>query len=136
MAEKNLAQIFAENLQAFRKQKGLSQGDVAMSANISARMISHYEREGMLPPIDKLEALAGALAVPAYRLFKPESINLAEETGIMDVDPRSVKKLRDILSLPAEDRNDLYRILNKLIRKNQLEKQIVTVSKNDGPSVN
>jgi transcriptional regulator with XRE-family HTH domain len=87
-------------------------------------MISHYEREGMLPPIDKLEALADALAVPAYRLFKPESINLTEETGIMDVDPRSVKKLRDILSLPAEDRNDLYRILNKLIRKNQLEKQI------------
>jgi transcriptional regulator with XRE-family HTH domain len=124
MAKKNLAQTFAENLQAFRKQKGLSQGDVAMSANISARMISHYEREGMLPPIDKLEALADALAVPAYRLFKPESMNLTEETGIMDVDPRSVKKLRDILSLPAEDRNDLYRILNKLIRKNQLEKQI------------
>jgi len=38
------------------------------------------------------------------------------------IDPRSVKKLKDILSLPADDRNDLYRILNKMLRKNQLEK--------------
>jgi hypothetical protein len=27
------------------------------------------------------------------------------------------------LSLPAEDRNDLYRILNKMPRKNRIEKQ-------------
>jgi transcriptional regulator with XRE-family HTH domain len=134
MATKNLAQIFAENLQTLRKQRGLSQGDVAMLTNISARMISHYEREGLLPPIDKLEALADALAVPAYKLFKPESVAVivTEETGIMDVDPRSVKKLRDILSLPFEDRNDLYRILNKLVRKNQLEKQVSALSTGSG----
>jgi hypothetical protein len=38
------------------------------------------------------------------------------------VDARSVKKLRDILSLSTSDRNDLYRILNKMLRKNQFEK--------------
>jgi len=27
------------------------------------------------------------------------------------------------LFLPVEDRNDLYRILNKMLRKNQLEKR-------------
>jgi hypothetical protein len=39
------------------------------------------------------------------------------------IDPRSIKKLKDILSLPPEDRNDLYRILNKMVRKNQLEQE-------------
>jgi hypothetical protein len=34
-----------------------------------------------------------------------------------------LKKLKDILSLPSEDRNDLYRILNKMLKKNQLEAQ-------------
>jgi len=39
----------------------------------------------------------------------------ADFTGI---DSRSVKKLKDILSLSPEDRNDLYRILNKMVRSN------------------
>jgi hypothetical protein len=85
-------------------------------------MICHYENEGIIPPVNRLQALADALEFPVSRFFelrmkKPSPVDL---TGI---DPRSVKKLRDILSLPAEDRNDLYRILNKMVRKNQLEKQ-------------
>jgi transcriptional regulator with XRE-family HTH domain len=86
-------------------------------------MISHYEREGMFPPADRLQALADSLDVPAYKLFKQSGVENNEESGILGIDPRSIKKFRDILSLPAEDRNDLYRILNKMLRKNQLEKQ-------------
>ena len=86
-------------------------------------MISHYEREGMLPPADRLEILADSLAIPVYKLFIEHQEEKNLEKGLSDIDPRSVKKLRDILSLPAEDRNDLYRILNKMLRKNQLEMQ-------------
>jgi len=86
-------------------------------------MISHYEREGMFPPADRLQALADSLDVPVYKLFKQPGVENVPETDISDIDPRSVKKFRDILSLPADDRNDLYRILNKMLRKNQLERQ-------------
>jgi transcriptional regulator with XRE-family HTH domain len=120
---KNIAQVFAENVARYRKKKGVSQYDLAESSGISRGMISHYEREGMYPPADRLQALADSLEIPVYKLFKQPEAEQAPETALAGIDPRSVKKLRDILSLPADDRNDLYRILNKMLRKNQLEKQ-------------
>jgi transcriptional regulator with XRE-family HTH domain len=120
---KDIAQIFAENVARYRKKKGLSQYDLADSSGISRRMIGHYESEGIIPPADRLQALADSLDVPGYKLFKRQGDEKTTDTDLSGIDPRSDKKLRDILSLPAEDRNDLYRILNKMLRKNQLEKQ-------------
>jgi transcriptional regulator with XRE-family HTH domain len=120
---KDIAKIFAENVIDYRKKKGLSQYDLAQLSGISRTMISHYEREGMFPPADRLQALANSLDVPVYKLFKQPGDEKTTDTDLSGIDPRSVKKLKDILSLPAEDRNDLYRILNKMLRKNQLEKQ-------------
>jgi transcriptional regulator with XRE-family HTH domain len=120
---KNIAQVFAENVARYRKRKGVSQYDLAESSGISRGMISHYEREGMFPPADRLQALADSLEIPVYKLFKQPEIDQAPDAELSGIDPRSVKKLRDILSLPADDRGDLYRILNKMLRKNQLERQ-------------
>jgi len=119
----DVARIFAENIAKYRKKKGLSQYDLADLSEISRRMIGHYESEGIIPPADRLQVLADSLDVPVYKLFKQPGDEKTADTDLSGIDPRSVKKLRDILSLPAEDRNDLYRILNKMLRKNQLEKQ-------------
>jgi transcriptional regulator with XRE-family HTH domain len=123
MIVKKIDRIFAENVAKYRKKKGFSQYDLAQSSGISRGMISHYEREGMFPPADRLQALADSLEIPVYKLFKQPEIDQAPDTDLFDIDPRSIKKLRDILSLPADDRGDLYRILNKMLRKNQLERQ-------------
>ncbi|MCL1814073.1 MAG: helix-turn-helix domain-containing protein [Treponema sp.] len=123
MVLKGIALIFAKNVVRYRRKKGVSQYDLAQISGISRAMISHYEREGMLPPADRLQALADSLDVPVYKLFKQPGMETNTETDLSGIDPRSVKKFRDILSLPAEDRNDLYRILNKMLRKNLLEKQ-------------
>ena len=122
MYQKTIAQIFAENVTCYRKKQGHSQYDLAMMSGISRTMISHYEREGRVPPADRLQILADSLGVPVYRLFKEHKAEEFSETDLSNIDPRSVKKFRDILSLPPDDRNDLYRILNKMLRKNQLEK--------------
>ena len=123
MQMNDVARMFAENVAKYRKKKGLSQYDLADLSGISRRMIGHYEREGMLPPADRLQALADSLEIPVYKLFKQPEIEQNPDADLSDIDPRSVKKFRDILSLPADDRSDLYRILNKMLRKNQLEKQ-------------
>jgi transcriptional regulator with XRE-family HTH domain len=121
--QKNLAKVFSRNLITYRKKKGLSQYDLANTTGISRSMISHYEREGMLPPIDRLQAIARTLDIPVARLFEEKAPDDYRSVDLSSVDPRSVKKLRDILSLSSEDRNDLYRILNKMLRKKQLEQQ-------------
>jgi len=123
MQMKDIARIFAENVAKYRKKKGFSQYDLADLSGINRRMIGHYETKGIIPPADRLQALADSLEIPVFKLFKQPEIEQNPDADLSDIDPRSVKKLRDILSLPADDRNDLYRILNKMLRKNQLEKQ-------------
>jgi transcriptional regulator with XRE-family HTH domain len=123
MEEKSASTIFAQNVVRYRKKKGLSQYDLADLTGLSRRMISHYEREGILPPMEKLEILAKSLNVKISQLFEEESEHTDSSIDLSGIDPRSVKKLKDILSLAPEDRNDLYRVLNKLVRKNQLEKE-------------
>jgi len=122
MKERTIAQVFAENVTYYRKKQGNSQYDLAMTSGISRTMISHYERKGTLPPTDRLQILADTLGIPVYKLFMEHEKEKDTETDLSTIDSRSVKKLRDILSLPPDDRNDLYRILNKMLRKNQLEK--------------
>jgi len=88
-------------------------------------MINHYETHATQPPIDKIEAIASALGIKPSQLLD-KKVRLQENenpTDLTGIDPRSVKKLKDILSLPPEDRNVLYRMLNELLRKNQLEER-------------
>ncbi|MDR2734466.1 MAG: helix-turn-helix transcriptional regulator [Spirochaetota bacterium] len=129
MTINGIAQIFAANVVKYRKRKGLTQYALANASGISRTMISHYEREGMLPPAERLQTLADTLNIPVYKLFKQTGTAEANnpETDLSDIDPRSLKKIRAILSLPAEDRNDLYRMLNKMLRKNQLEQHLKTL---------
>ncbi|MCL2318572.1 MAG: helix-turn-helix domain-containing protein [Treponema sp.] len=117
--------IFAQNLSQIRKQRGLSQADLAEMAGLTRRIINHYETHVSQPPIEKIEAIANALNIKTSELLDRNSkaVQINKNIDLTGIDPRSVKKLKDILSLPAEDRNDLYRILNKMVRKNQLEKQ-------------
>jgi transcriptional regulator with XRE-family HTH domain len=123
LMSKDVNLTFSENLARLRKMKGLSQGDLAKLSGLTRRIIGHYENEAVEPPLRNIRAIADALGVRISELLD-ETRNLAKQSNdLTDIDPRSVKKLKDILSLPPEDRNDLYRILNKMLKKNQLETQ-------------
>lgn len=121
---------FSQNLARIRKQRGLSQADLAEKAGLSRRMINHYETQAVQPPIDKIEAIAAALGIKPSQLIDPSPRTSDTAIDLTGIDPRSVKRLRDILSLPPEDRNVLYRMLNELLRKNQLEKNAQAKSDN------
>lgn len=124
MASKYIS-VFSQNLSRIRKQRGLSQADLAERAGLSRRVINHYETHAVQPPIEKIEAIAKALGIKPSQLLDPTNKMSVKDTTIdfTGIDPRSVKKLKDILSLPSEDRNVLYRMLNELLRKNQLEQR-------------
>ena len=113
--------IFAKNLKRLRKKRGLSQYDLADLTGISRRMIGHFETKAVELPLDKIELIAKALKVKMSELFRNGEENEEIDPSIFDT--RSLKKLRDILSLSTNDRSDLYRMLNKMLRKNQLEKE-------------
>ncbi len=113
--------VFSRNLRRLRKERGLSQYDLAELTGMSQRMVHHYETSVSEPPLSKLELLAKALKVrPADLLEMADEQDESEDA--LRFDTRSLKKLRDILELPPNDRSFLYRTLNNLVRKNQLER--------------
>ena len=59
----------ARNLRILRKQKGLSQEELADSAGINRNYVGQIEREEKSPTVDILEKLAIALDVSAVDFF-------------------------------------------------------------------
>jgi transcriptional regulator with XRE-family HTH domain len=64
-----LRAIVARNLRILRKQKGLSQEELADSAGINRNYVGQIEREEKSPTVDILEKLAIALEVGAVDFF-------------------------------------------------------------------
>ena len=113
---------FSKNLKYFRKKKGLSQYDLADLSGLSQRMIAHYETLSSHPSLDKVELLAKVLNIKTSDLLNSMEISSdKDKINIYDFDTKSLKKLKDILSLSQNDRASVYRLINSLLRKSQLE---------------
>lgn len=104
---------FASNLIKFRKQKGLSQVNLATLSGLSARMIAYYETHSINPPIDKVKIIANALEVKVSDLVD-ENKNLDE---IVQIDPRILKVALMIKDLNRTDKESVYSIIKSLYEK-------------------
>jgi transcriptional regulator with XRE-family HTH domain len=66
-----LRAIVARNLRVLRKQKGLTQEDLAFQAGINRNYVGQIEREEKSPTVDVIEKLSGSLGVsPAAMLSR------------------------------------------------------------------
>lgn len=66
---KEYLQKFANNLKKLRKEKGLSQDDLALSDDISRSMISLVETVKTDLTVTKIKIIADALSVHPKKLF-------------------------------------------------------------------
>ena len=64
-----LRQIVARNLRVLRKQKGLSQEELAFQAGINRNYVGQIEREEKSPTVDMIEKLAAAMGVRPEELL-------------------------------------------------------------------
>ena len=58
-----LRQVVARNLRVLRKQKGLSQEELAFQAGINRNYVGQIEREEKSPTVDMIEKLASSLGM-------------------------------------------------------------------------
>jgi transcriptional regulator with XRE-family HTH domain len=65
-----LRAIVARNLRIMRKQKGLTQEELAFQSGINRNYVGQIEREEKSPTVDILEKLMVPLGVEASDLFK------------------------------------------------------------------
>jgi transcriptional regulator with XRE-family HTH domain len=116
--EKKHRPVFSQNLVKFRKEKGLSQKDLADIAGLSQRMIVYYENKAVKPPIDKIGILAKVLNVEINDL-----LGISKDTEIqkefVQIDARTLKKLKIILALPKHQRHIIYSMAESFLEQNQ-----------------
>ena len=115
--------MFSLNLARFRKDRGLSQKDLAALSGISPRMIAHYEKYVSHPSLDKVETLSKVLGVSVNHLLGlDEQINNHRDF-VSSVDTRSIKQFKKILGLSPIDRSMIYKMVDGLMRKKEYNQQ-------------
>lgn len=94
-----------QGLKDIRKEKGLTQDDLAVAVGVKRAVISKYENGSISPSLDMLEKIAEALNVPVGSFLSPElSRNLTETvTSVLDYafsrkpDMAGLKKLMSVI---------------------------------------
>jgi transcriptional regulator with XRE-family HTH domain len=111
---------FGEQLRNVRKEKGLTQAQLAKISGISRRMIVHYETHVKMPPLSKVKKLAEAIGVSADELIgitKPSKHKIPRE----QISPSIIKRVKIIEELPVHDRKVIFSLIKSLAEKNKLK---------------
>jgi transcriptional regulator with XRE-family HTH domain len=102
--------VFGKRLAELRKEKGLSQTQVAKQLSTSISVISRYERGEMTPSIATAKGLAELLgATVGYLLGETDEADLLK-------DPDMVRRFKDIISLKPKDKEHVLFALDAMIR--------------------
>lgn len=110
---------FSRNLIRLRKKRGLSQKELAELTGLSQRMIVYYECESGNPPIDKIEKIAKALKAEPNDLLLEKNSNISNKEEFTDINTKTLKRIKQILSLSAEDRHLVYSYVDSLLMKSK-----------------
>jgi len=117
----NKKSSFGAKLTTLRKERGMTQHQLAKLSGISQRMIAYYEsQEDVNPPMDVIASFARALNIGFDDLLgNPEPSELQSE--LAQIDSRTLGKLKMILSLPKTERHIIYTMAEALIAKRKIE---------------
>ena len=101
---------FGSRLRELRKQRGLSQNELAGILKTSHAVIGKYERDDVKPSIDAAKRIANVLETTiAYLLGEVESDELFK-------DPVMLQRLKDINALPEKERECILYNLDAVLR--------------------
>jgi transcriptional regulator with XRE-family HTH domain len=107
---------FGSRLAELRKQKGLTQVELAKAIGSTQRAISYYESFHGYPPVTAVASLAQALDVSTDELLGLERKSNKSVSDIADPEARKLwKKVKRVLELPPSDQKELIRVITKMI---------------------
>ncbi len=106
---------FGKKITALRKEKKISQGELAKLINTSTSVIGRYERDEMTPSIEAARRIAKILGTTVgYLLAETEQENLFK-------DPEMLKRLNEIEKMEMEDKNHILYAIDGLIKSVKLK---------------
>ena len=98
---------FGQRLLAIRKQKKLSQTELAQRVGIHGNMLGRYERGEARPFVEMAAKLAEALGVSLEYLVGATELEL---------DASILQKIQQIQQLPDKDREHLFYLLDNVLQ--------------------
>ncbi len=121
MLNKSKKQTFLPNLskklKQARKQKGLTQGQLAQKIGADIQRVSKYERGILIPTTEIMVKISNALDVSLDYLLKDDKNRV---TGKVK-DTELVDQFVQVDALPDQDRHMLKALLEAFIKKYQFE---------------
>jgi transcriptional regulator with XRE-family HTH domain len=119
---KKSIQIIGKKIRAIRKQKGLTQVDLANLLGCSQVMITSYENDSKLPSVTTLIKLSDILNVTVDSLVR-QSDHVKTETKKEKLkNPRLWKKFKQIDQLTENDKRTIFRLIDGLLEKQKIGK--------------
>lgn len=108
---------FGHRLTTLRKQRALTQVQLAEALGATQRAISYYENECDCPPGPILIELARVLRVSTDQLLGVKAMRGPKFVNGADPETRRLwKKFQQIMALPEKDRRAVIRLVNSLVQ--------------------
>lgn len=106
---------FGSKITELRKDKKISQAELAKLLSTSTSVIGRYERDEMTPSIEAAKKLAKILdTTVGYLLGESEQTDLFK-------DPEMFKRFKDILSFPKQKQEHIFFAIDSMIKATKLE---------------
>ena len=102
--------IFGQKMALLRKERKISQAELAKSLSTSTSVVGRYERGEMTPSIEAAKKIAELLdTTVGYLLGETDEVNLLKDSIMLD-------RLNEISKFPDSDKNHILYTLDALIR--------------------
>lgn len=98
----------ANRIALLRKEKDMTQAELAKMVSASREIISKYEKDGVMPSIEMAKKIADAFGVTLDYLVG--------EGSNAKFDKKTLKRLNDIEAMDSEFKAQLFNIMDAVIR--------------------
>ncbi len=106
MKEKNILEIISQRIKVLRKERGITQAQLAEKIDKTVEMISHLENCSAATKLTTLEDIAKALNVDVYELFIEDDKLLAK-----DISPEMYSIIKELKKQTPDTLNSLCKFI-------------------------
>ena len=109
---------FADRLKQLRKQKGISQGDLAELIEVDFTQVSRYERGETKPNAEAMTKLAKALNTTVDFLMNGTADDVVKDAGL---EKELISRFIAVQDLETEDKKTVLSLMDAYIAKTKIQ---------------
>jgi len=113
---------FGESLERLRKERGLTQSQLAVKLDINQSLVAKWESGKVQPRSATLERLALVLGVEAEELLSGQFGKVS--ASLRNVDPKLMELMGQVHRLAVADRDALRQVLEAMLTRTKVQEAI------------